>query len=120
MSQLGCIGSEENKLQKQKGPWSLGEGRAEVTHVGGRGQRKERQAWACSGEGERAHLQNPLFQKIETLSPLSNTPHFPSPHIYAPDLSSFLILVSAKTHVVGTQTAESLGIVWVWGGGGWG
>lgn len=42
MSQEDCIGSG-NRVQKQKkGPWPLGKGMPEVTHLGGRRGSRER------------------------------------------------------------------------------
>lgn len=58
-SQQGCTGSA-NKLQRQrKGPWGLGEGKAEVTPLGeGKKRGQERHGRAPEREGQRSDFKN--------------------------------------------------------------
>ena len=42
MSQWGCLGSGNKWQRQKKGPWSLGERKAKVRHLGGRSEERER------------------------------------------------------------------------------
>ena len=48
MSQLGCVASG-NKLQRQKGPWSLGERKETVTHPREEDGKGKAQVWQRGG-----------------------------------------------------------------------